>query len=181
MTLRLLLPLVALLAASCANKVDMPRGNSRGYDSARLIQANPNSSFSDATERKVHGMIQRSLKQQFTANGKSWGGGDADLIVAYMVIYQEPAMTASYDDFFGYGRDGTQIAERAHDVGVVESKRPDYFRSAAIVVDVIDAKTNELVYRNYAQGDVVKGVSDDRRSDRIEAAVGQALMDFFKG
>ncbi|MCH7225629.1 DUF4136 domain-containing protein [Haloferula sp. A504] len=177
----LLLPLVALALSACSGKIDMPRGTGEGYSSARLIQRSPNSTISDATERKVHGMIQNSLKKQFTANGKSWGSGSADLIVAYMVIYQEPAMTASYDDYFGYGRDGTQISERAHDVGVLESKRPDYFRSAAIVVDVIDARTNELIYRNYAQGDVVSGVSDGARAGRIDAAVAQALGEFFKG
>lgn len=177
---KIALLLFAVLITSCANKVDMPRGTSEGFDSARLIQRNRNSTISDATERKVHGMIQRSLASQFKANGMSWGRGDADLIVAYMVIYQEPAMTATYNDYFGYGRDGTQIAERAHDVGVLDSKRPDYFNSAAIVVDIIDARTNKLVYRNYAQGDVVSGVSDSQRSGRISGAVAQALGEFFR-
>jgi hypothetical protein len=177
----LLLPLLALIFASCANKVDMPRGTSKGYSSARLIERNPGATISDPTERKVHGMIQRSLAGSFKGKGMSWGGGSSDLIVAYMVIYQEPGMTASYDDYFGYGRDGNQIAERAHDVGVLESKRPDYFHSAAVIVDVIDAKTNELVYRNYAQGDVVSGVSDGQRQSRIDAAVAQALGEFFAG
>lgn len=177
----LLLPLAALALAACSGKIDMPRGTGEGYSSARLIQRGPNATLSDATERKVHGMIQNSLKKQFVANGKSWGSGSADLIVAYMVIYQEPAMTASYDDYFGRGRDGMEISERAHDVGVLDSKRPDYFQSAAIIVDVIDAKTNELIYRNYAQGDVVRGVSDGARAGRIDAAVAQALGEFFQG
>ncbi len=172
---------LAVLLVSCANKVDMPRGTSEGHRSARLIERNPHSTISDPTERKVHQMIQRSLERQFEAKGLGWGKGDADLVVAYMVIYQEPAMTASFDDYFGYGRDGMQISERAHDVGVLESKRPDYFNSAAIVVDVIDARTNELIYRNYAQGDVVRGVSDAQRSSRIDGAVAQALSEFFGG
>lgn len=177
----LFLLFLALGIASCGGKVDMPRGNSRGHTSARLVDAGSDATFSDATERKVHGMIQRSIGQQFTANGMSWGRQDAGLVVAYMVIYQESSMTASYDDFFGHGREGMEIAQRAHQVGVIDNKRPDDFKRGAIVVDVIDAKTNKLIYRNFAEGDVVRGVSDDRRSDRIEAAITQALADFFKG
>lgn len=176
----LFLAFAAVLFSACGTHVDMPSGTSKGYSSARLVGANPNSTISDSTERQVHGMIQNSLKSQFQANGLQWGSGGADLVVGYMVIYQEPGMTATYDDYFGYGRDSMEISERAHEVGVTESKRPDYFRSAAVIVDVVDARTNKLIYRNYAKGDVVKGVSDSTRASKINAAVAQALQDFFK-
>jgi len=40
------------------------------------------------------------------------------------------------------------------------------------VIDVIDSRTNKLVYRNFTAGDVA-------RAARINAAVGQALQPFF--
>ena len=177
-----ILSLISLLLGACTSiKVDMPKGTSKGYSSARLVQRAPGSSITDSTERQVHGMIQGAIKKQFQAKGLGYGQSGADLVVAYMVLYQEPGMTAQYDDYFGYGRDADHITDRAHQVGTVDGKRPDYFERAGIVIDVIDAKTNKLVYRNYAAEDVVRGASSATRSARINAAVAQALSGFFAG
>ena len=46
--------------------------------------------------------------------------------------------------------------------------RPESFERAGLLVDVIDAKTNKLVYRNIFAGDITRGVSDAARSQRIE-------------
>ncbi|MEO8616606.1 MAG: DUF4136 domain-containing protein [Luteolibacter sp.] len=178
--------LIATLAAagvitSCSTGVDMPKGTSKGYHSARLIKRDPQGAvITDATEKQVHGMIQKSIARQFTSRGMSYGNGDSDLVVAYMVIYQEPGMTASYDQYFGYGRDSGKIADLAHTRGALENKRPDFFRQAGVVMDVIDSRTNKLVYRNFAKGDVIKGASASTRAARIDAAVAQTLAPFFK-
>lgn len=178
---RFLACLLAAALVSCSSHVEMPKGTSKGYTSARLIQRDPSARpITDPTEQQVHRMIQNSLAKQFTAKGLTYGKGDAQLAVAYLVLYQEPGMTAEYDDFFGYGRDAAPITDKAHVRGSIENKRPDYFRRAGIVVDVIDAKTNKLVYRNYATGDVVKGASAATRAARIDAAVSQALAAFFR-
>lgn len=176
----LLVSTLALFIAACSTSIDMPRGTSKGYSSARLIKRSPGATISDADERQVHGMIQNALKGQFQAKGLSFGQSNAELLVAYLVLYQEPGMTAQYDDYFGYGRDASAITDRAHQVGTVEGKRPEYFERAGIVIDVIDARTGKLVFRNYAAGDVVRGLSDATRRERINGLVAQALAGFFK-
>lgn len=165
---------------SCSTNVDMPKGTSKGYSSARLIQRDPNlPAPSKDIEKQVHGMIQKSISKQFTSRGMAYGKSDADLIVAYMVIYQEPGMTADYRNWFGYGRNADDIATLAHDRGALGS-RAEYFRQAGIVIDVIDARANKLVYRKFAKNDVVMGASESTRASRIDAAVAQALAPFFK-
>ncbi len=177
----LLFAVAGLISPSCAPSIDMPKGTSKGYTSARLVKRDPSrQSVTDPTEIQVHGMIQKSLANRFRANGLAYGKNDADLTIAYLVMYQEPGMTARYDDYFGYGRDAHGIADAAHIRGAVENTRPDYFQRAGIVVDVIDARTNELVFRNLAVGDVVRGVSDGNRAARIDAALAQALEPFFR-
>jgi hypothetical protein len=172
--------LVVGMLVSCTGHVDRPQGTSKGYTSARLIQRNPNlPAPSTAIEKQVHGMIQNSLSRQFTSKGMAYGKGSADLIVAYLVIYQEPGMTADYRDWFGYGRNADDIAVLAHDRGALGS-RPDFFRQAGIVVDVIDSRTNKLVYRGFSKNDVVKGASASTRAARIDAAVAEALANFFR-
>lgn len=179
---RLLTPLAlaAALLASCTGHVDQPKGTCKGYASARLIQRDPNLTAPSTTiEKQVHGMIQKSLAGQFASKGMSYGKGDADLVVAYLVIYQEPGMTADYRDYFGYGRNVDDIAARAHNRGALGS-RPDFFRQAGIVIDVIDSRTHKLVYRGFSKTDVVKGASASTRAARIDAAVAEALANFFR-
>jgi hypothetical protein len=172
--------IAALGIVSCVPNVDMPKGSSKGYSSARLIQRDPNlPAPSTAIEKQVHGMIQKSLAKTFTIKGMPYGKSDADLIVAYMVIYQEPGMTADYRDYFGYGRDAGEIATIAHARGVEKNKRADYFRQAGILIDVVDARSNKLVYRGFSKNDVIKGATDSTREARIDAAVTEALEPFF--
>ena len=172
---------LAMVVTSCGPSIEMPKGTSKGYTSARLTQRNPNlPAITNATEKGIHGMIQNSISKQFSAKGLAYGAADADLVVGYLVIYQEPGMTTSYQEYFGYGRSAEELTDVAQVRGTVEGKRPDYFRQAGIVVDVIDRKTNKLVYRGFAKGDVVKGVSDFTRATRINASVAQALAGFFR-
>ncbi len=179
------IPVLMLAAAavlgSCSPGVDMPQGTSKGYASARLIQRDPNlPAPSTAIERQVHGMIQKSISGQFGAKGMSYGKADSDLVVAYLVVYQEPGMTADYRDYFGYGRDAGEIASLAHTRGVLKNERPDHFRQAGIVIDVIDSRTNKLVYRGFSKNDVVAKASPATRASRVNAAVAEALAGFFR-
>jgi hypothetical protein len=167
--------------AACSPGVDMPKGTRKGYESARIVQRDPAApAITDATERQVHNLIQNSIGRQFTANRMRFGDGDADLVVAYLVIYQEPGMTASYEQYFGYGRDASQIANIAHTRGAINSKRPEFFRQAGILIDVIDARTNKLVFRNFVKGDVIAGASFADRATRVDSAVAQAMQPFFR-
>ena len=83
-------------------------------------------------------------------------------------------------DHFGYGRDAIKILEKAHDRGVVENKSPDEFEAGAVVIDLLDARTNELVYRSFAKRDIIEGISDSDRERRIGEAVAEALAPFFR-
>lgn len=172
---------LSLVLAACGPGIDLPKGTSKSYTSARLTQRNPSlPAVSDPTQRGIHDMIQNSLRRQFQAKGLAYGAANAELVVAYLVIYQETGMTASHEEYFGYGRDGAAITDRAHERGVIDSTRPDFFRQAGIVIDLIDSRSNKLVYRNIAKGDVIKGVSAGTRAARIDAAVAQALAGFFR-
>jgi hypothetical protein len=55
-------------------------------------------------------MIRKLLANKFSSKGMTYGKRGADLTNAYMVIYQEPGMTADYRDYFGDGRDAGGIA-----------------------------------------------------------------------
>ena len=131
-----------------------------------------------ANERKIHGMIQSAIASQFNANGVTFGQGQAELIVSYLVVYQETGMTTYFDDYFGAS--GEDIADEAHELGVAKGKRRDYYQAAGLVIDITDSRTNEQVYRNYYKADIAQGTSDSVRAQRINAAVAQTLAPFFR-
>ncbi|NIP95352.1 MAG: DUF4136 domain-containing protein [Akkermansiaceae bacterium] len=182
MNFRLLLPLAAGLAlASCSSSIEMPKGTSKGYQTARLVRRAPNAPGpANAEEGKIHGMIQKAIAARFHANGIAYGAGGTDLVVSYLVVYQETGMTTYYDEYFGYAGSGEEIADQAHERGVIKGKRKDYYESAGLVIDVTDARTNELIFRNYYKSDIARGTSDAVRSQRINAAVAQTLAPFFR-
>lgn len=180
--LRLLIAGVCALGLSaCSNSIDMPKGNSRGYNSARIVKRAPDSApIKSSRERAVHNLIHKNIQSQFTSRGLGFNTPDSDLVVAYMVIYQDSSITTSFDEYFGYHRNSEEILNEAHERGVVDGKRPDYFERAGLLVDVIDSKTNKLVFRNISVGDLVHGPSDVQRPEVVRAAVNEALAPFFK-
>jgi hypothetical protein len=66
--------------------------------------------------------------------------------------------------WYGHGWEGTAIAARAVSAGT-------------IVVDLIDAGTNELVWRGMATGTI----EDDDSPDRIKAGIDRAVQRMFSG
>ena len=172
---------IAISMNACSTNIDMPKGSVKGYNSARLIKRDTFDTKLNAKEEQTHRMIQKSINTEFTNRGKSFGNANtnADLIVAYLIIYQNNIMTTSYNEFFGWGRDVGHITDAAHIKGVIKNVRPDSFERAGLLIDVIDSKTNKLVYRNIFVGDITRGTSEAVRSQRINKAVNQALTPFF--
>jgi hypothetical protein len=181
MIAKVALTALAFAAISCSS-VDMPKGTSKGYTSARLVTVDkkPVNDREFPNQVSGHRMIQKSLASNFRANDIQVTSGSADLIVAYLVLVQNNYSTIALDDYFGYGRDSDAIVDKAQTLGVVESSRPDSFESGTLVVDVIDAKTSELVYRGHATRDIYKSNSESARQTAINAAVTEALNGFFR-
>lgn len=181
-----ILPLLVIaLFASCSTGIDQPKGTSQGYQSARLIERNLDVEVTDdavavAKEKKIHGMLQKAIKSEFISHGMSYGKKDAQLEVAYLVMIQNNAITFHYNDYFGKGRDADAIAEYAHLKGATNTKRDEFFERVIILVDVIDTKTNKLIFRNHYLNDIVDVPTDAVRNQRIQAAIKDALTPFFK-
>jgi hypothetical protein len=177
----LLSSLCAALACSCASKIDAPKGKSKGYSSARFVKSDATTAPQGLEDSPVvNQMVKDAISSEFSKNGVPVGGSGSDLIIAFMLVRQETSMTTMNTDHFGHGRDAGAILEKAHDRGVIENKSPDDFKSGAILIDVLDARSNELVFRNFAKRSITEGISDDMRKQRIAAVVAEALAPFFK-
>jgi len=174
--------LLATLAALACSPVDLPRGTAKNYGSARLLDGNerPIPGFAERTP-EINRVIRAELDRQLEANGIATGAADAELVVGYLLLLQDGISTVAIDDYFGYGRDSEAILDAAQLEGVVKHPRPDGGTRGAIVVDIMDARTNKLVFRNYAVRDASPaGTPATTRNQRLRQAVAEAVAPFFR-
>ena len=174
--------LLAILITSCSS-IEMPKGKqSRGnYQSARLVKTRSGVGASDtARVTNANTSVHQAIESQFKSHNLAFGNPNAELIVAYMLIGQTNGATTMNIDYFGSGRDPQAILDEAHQRGAIDNKRPDAFKSGALVVDIIDARTNKLVFRNFTRRDILEGAQPSQQDARIKAAVAEVLAPFFR-
>jgi hypothetical protein len=163
--------------------VEMPKGTSKGYASARFVKegSEPLPQYA-RIDADVNGMIQDAIRMRFEDNGLTFQSVDteSDLVVAYLLIMQNNIGTTAVEDYFGYGREVESIITAAHEKWVVKGNSQDRFEAGTIVVDVLDSSTSKLIYRGYAHGDIKPDLTDEERAERIGGAVEEALQPFFK-
>lgn len=178
----MLVGVAGVLASCSSSKVAMPKGSSKGFHSVRLVRTTPSTDTRnfDADRKKVNDVIQKAMAAEFTAKGIAVNDGQADLIAAYLIVLQNNAATTTINDYFGSGRNADAIAMAAHEAWVNKGNRVDSFEAGTLVVDLIDAKTNKLVYRNYSRRDIHDNLPESQRRQRVNQMVAEALAPFFK-
>jgi hypothetical protein len=176
---RYLIPLLAgALLAGCSS-VPMPKGNSKGYSSVRFINEKKSALFYESDRSKeVNQQLQQAIAAQFEEKGMDVVEKGGDLIVAYLVIIQDNVSTTSINKHFGY-RDSDKMVDKVHKRGT-RGRYPEYVKRGAIVIDLLDAKTYKLVYRDYAVRGVNSSLPEEERRTKINEAVEETLASFFK-
>jgi hypothetical protein len=178
-----LLPAICLLLPACQT-VPLPQGTASGYSTARFVQKRPET-FQDFTtgaldSPELNRQVHLAIANNFQANAISMVEGNADLLVAYLIFRQSNISTAMNRDYFGYGRDAAAIMEEAHNRGVLSHQRTDVVDDGALVIDVLDAKTDRLVFRGFVKRPIMTGISAAARQERLNQAVAEALAPFFR-
>jgi hypothetical protein len=178
-TSRFALPLLlAICLGGCAS-VPMPKGSSKSYSTARFITPNKAGIEEESTRFvDANRMIQESIADQMKKHGIHVVAGNADLIIAHLIIFQDNVSTTYSNQFFGY-QDFSQLVDLAHKKGVT-GQNPEAFQKRALVIDLIDAKTFKLVYRDYSVTGTLENLSETDRKAQINAAVAETLRKFFQ-
>ncbi len=122
----------------------------------------------------VHQMIQQAIIKNLAAKGLNRVDGAGDVTVAYMVIIGNNVSTEAITTYFGSGRDSLALHSRAEDA-YSGSTNPNHFEAGTLVIDVIDTKTHELLYRNYVVRPIFNNTTQAQRDERIQEAVNAAL------
>lgn len=168
-----------VIALAGCSSVPMPKGTSKGYSTVQLMP--PNKPIgTDSAPYFVDGnrMIRQSISKVMNENGMKMVDTGGDLIAAHLIILQDNISTTYNNQFYGY-QDFSEILDIAHKKGTNKSY-PVAVRKRALVIDLIDARTYKLVYRNYVLGGSQPDLTEEERQAGLDAAVEQTLQQFFK-
>jgi hypothetical protein len=167
--------LTGLLIASCSStptRVDkgLLKVHTYNFINGGIALTPPATNRRDA----IHQLIQKAIINDLTAKGLQRTDGTGDVTVAYMIIVGNNVSTEAVTTYFGMGRDADALHNKAQDA-YTSSQNPNRFEAGTLVIDVLDAKTYELLYRNYVVRPILNNVTAAVRGERVQEAVDAAL------
>lgn len=164
----------ALLVAGCSSvptRVD--KGPIQAATYSLMTSKAPASVVVNQNREEVHQLIQKAIATELGQKGLRQVPNGGDVQVGYMVIVADNATTATYDDYFGYGRDAAELSEKAHKIlGRANSR--NRFEVGAIVIDVVNPSNSKLLFRSYVHTDV-QNITPANRAERINQLVASCL------
>lgn len=164
-----------LLLAGCSStptKVDTGAIHARTFNFVNSRQQ-PEPGFADDREA-VHQKIQAAITKSLAARGVTQVASGGDVTVGYLVILGNNATTESINTYFGYGRDASELHEKAHEA-YTGNDNPNYFEAGTLLIDVIDSKSYKLLARNYATRPVIRNIDPEAQTERIQEVVDEIL------
>ena len=140
-----------------------------------MDENNPHSADSD--EKLIHSTIQQEINNQFQTHGIQYAKEEAELIVSYLILIQNNAVSTSMNDF--YTNSGSEILSYAHEKVTIQKDLPMDLEQGTLVVDIIDVEKRKIIHRDYSTKRILPGLSSAQRKKRIQEIVRESLNDFF--
>jgi hypothetical protein len=162
----LLIMLIGVFMASCvassaivgSNAISAPGVNVRSYQTFAWYQEKPQApayfdkGFNVNTDKNIRQAVEEELGQK----GLRKVTENPDVLVAYDISVSVPAekdRPELYANGFGYSYAFmTGYRYRYGDGGLPAYRPVDLFKQGTLLVDVIDPKSNELVWRGWTEG-----------------------------
>jgi hypothetical protein len=175
-TFRLLLTAGVLLLAGCAST---PTRVDHGPITARTFSfintaAKPAAPFADSRP-DLHPRIQEAITKALAAKGLARVPSGGDVLVGYLIIVSDAVTTQAVDDYFGYAMAATDLQEKAHKTFAAGNKNPAPYPAGTLVIDIADAKSYRLLWRDYVCRPIMRQLPTDERIARLQEAVDEAL------
>ena len=173
MTIRWLLPL--LMLAACGPMIDVRADYDTSADFSRLRTyawlQQPSSAprdpriNNDLLDSRVHSAVNDELH----AKGYTESAEAPDFRVAYHVVLKEKVAATAFPTYYGYGL-GRWPGPADVQVATYEE--------GTLLLDVVDGKTNELLWRGAASTRIDPDRTPQERTALIRTAVERMLKDF---
>ena len=172
---RLAIPVIATVALAGCATMNVSSHVERGLDVSRYrtydwgpADALPAGDARLEQDPFFQDHLRGEVEKAMTRHGFEWSTGDApDLLLHYHANITERLDIDRLDAQRGY------CGERGCDVATVQ------YEAGTLVIDVIDARTNRLIWRGWAQG-AVSGMlaNQDTMARQINEAVARMFAEF---
>ena len=165
----------AMLTAACASisvKTDYDPGAASSMGAYQSFSWLPHPRGGDIRVNNdlVATRVVNAVDETLAASGYTKVRRGADFLIGWYASLQGKVDVTSMNSYYGYGwRRGVVYAQ---DTQVRE------YDEGTLIIDIVDAASNELVWRGSAQARVHEGASSEERSERIRSAVQKVLEDF---
>ena len=121
--------------------------------------------------------IQNAVDSELIRRGyRRTDTGSPDFYIAYRIVSSRRMDITSTGDPYGHRYYMGYRSSRYHGMGV--DVQTNHWLESTIVLDVIDASTNEVVWRGWATSDLDANPSPDRVSYYVERAIEKILREF---
>ncbi len=123
----------------------------------------------------VHALVQDDITRTLAGKGLSKLPTGGDVTVGYLIIAGNNVSTTALGEYFGYSSDTDALADKVHTAQTIKSGRRDYFEAGTLVIDLIDPKTNTLLWRSSMQRDILRNLTPEVRAARVQEVVDSCL------
>jgi Domain of unknown function (DUF4136) len=179
---------VLLAAAACTalpkTGYDFDRSaNFRGYKTYAWVAGEQEKTGDRRADSSAVDMrIRIAVGTQLRLKGyKTLPEGKPDFYVAYHLGLKDSSPTVS-SQYFSEGMAGHGFVHSADTRPVSDHtpaiNEPSSYLTGTLLIDIIDAESQKLVWRATAAGDVDKGLTSEQRDERTKAIVHQLLSHF---
>ena len=126
---------------------------------------------------QAHAIVQQALTKNLAAKGIRQVPSGGDITVAYLIVVGNNSTTTSLNGYFGYTEDSDSIVEKVHAQQTGSDKSRGYFEAGTLVIDIVNPGTSKLLQRRSIQAQVLRNLPLEKRFERVQAIVDQALKD----
>jgi hypothetical protein len=137
-----------------------------------------------ATPTGIDVNVQSAIEAFMAENGVRKVGNGGDITIGYMIIMRTPMSTRTSSGYFGLGTEKDQIRDLAHKrsaelyKAIEKNRNLDHktIHMAALVIDIVDTGSFELLYRNNTYHSMLKDPTGKQRATRIRDAVDEVFV-----
>jgi len=172
----LILTSCLLLIAACSTApVEVNKGPVHARTFSYLAPANRGVPQYADNRTEVLQRVQEAITTNLVAKGLSKVDSGGDVTVAFLVIVGNNVTTASLNEYFGYSEDAAKLMNKVHEVDTDSGGQRGYYEAGTLVIDLINPKTQELLWRGSIQRQMLRQLPMDQRLARLQETVDAVL------
>lgn len=132
------------------------------------VYSNPK--ISQIEVKRIGNLLVKELGKRYRVAEKA----QANFLVRYFIVVEERMKVDTYNASFGMYRGGY-----GYHYGIQSPEvKNTYYQQGSIIVDILDAQTNDVVWRGSTEGRIKKNTTPIERDERVTRYLALLFEDF---